>query len=505
MAIPQLQFLNLPQIDASIQQQKAAELQNALAPYMLQKTQMDVEKGGLEMQIYRDKVARDKLIRDELAKQYTARNGQATQAIPAQDSPTSYAAPDNPMSPRVAGPDWMPKQAPQQPQPQQMVMAQELDARAKRAAMLRSQAEIYMKNGDVTTANTLEDQAIKLEPKWNTTPHYDQSGNAFILNEQGGSKPLAGIKARDKLVSDDLGGTRILRTEYSANPVSTLQKTQTPDSIASVGATIRGQNLVDARKREELTGAESQFTPEAISNAAARYNIDGTLPPMGMGKAGTMGRSAILNKAAELAAESGVSADDQRIAQIGNKANSAALSKIQQNQTMVGAFEKNFNRNADIALEYSSKVDRTGVPIVNKWVNAGKRSVAGDPELAAFDASVKAVSNEYAKIISGSMGNTATAEGEIKKIEALLNAAQTPAQVASVITLMKRETANRMTGFEEEKTALRESMRTGKPADAAQKPAPSANPVPKTGERVDGYMFLGGDPADPARWKKVSK
>jgi hypothetical protein len=247
MAIPQLQFLNLPQIDASIQQQKAAEFQNALAPYMLQKTQMDVEKGGLEMQAYRDKVARDKVIRDELAKQYAARNGQAMQAMPASDSPTSYAAPDNPMSPRVAGPDWMPKQPPQQPQPQQMAMAQELDARAKRAAMLRSQAEIYMKNGDVATANTLEDQAIKLEPKWNTTPHYDQSGNAFILNEQGGSKPLAGIKARDKLISDDLGGTRILRTEYSAEPVSTLAKTMTPGEIAS-NAVARG-NLSVSQQR----------------------------------------------------------------------------------------------------------------------------------------------------------------------------------------------------------------------------------------------------------------
>jgi hypothetical protein len=57
-----------------------------------------------------------------------------------------------------------------------------------------------------------------------------------------------------------------------------------------------------------------------------------------------------------------------------------------------------------------------------------------------------------------------------------LNAAQTPAQVASVITLMKRETANRMTGFEEEKTALRESMRTGKPA-ANTATASSANQV----------------------------
>lgn len=208
----------------------------------------------------------------------------------------------------------------------------------------------------------------------------------------------------------------------------------------------------------DANGVDSGISADAITNAASRYNIDGTLPATGMGKSGAAARAAILNKAAELAGASGVSADDQRIAQIGNKANSAALSKLQQQQTMVGAFEKNFNKNADIALSLSDSVDRTGIPLVNKWVNAGKRSIGGDPDLAAFDASVKATVNEYAKIVSGSMGNTASSEGEIKKISDLLNSAQTPQQVKSVLNLMKRETQNRMQGFEDEKTQLRSSM-----------------------------------------------
>ncbi len=246
------------------------------------------------------------------------------------------------------------------------------------------------------------------------------------------------------------------------------------------GASWAHVGIARDKAKQEVTGQDTGFSPEAIANAAARYNIDGTLPPMGMGKTGSSGRAAILNEAARQANISGVSSDDQRIAQIGNKANSAALAKIQQQQTMVSAFEKNFVRNADIALEYSGKVDRTGVPLANKWINAGKRSIAGDPELAAFDASVKAVSNEYAKIVSGSMGNTATAEGEIKKIEGLLNAAQTPAQVKAVIELMKRETANRMKGFDEEKEALRSTM-------GRKKPAAEGAPSTKSGATVSNW------------------
>lgn len=225
------------------------------------------------------------------------------------------------------------------------------------------------------------------------------------------------------------------------------------------------------------------FSQGAIDAAAARYNMDGTLPPMGMGKEGALGRRTILNRAAEIAQASGTSPDEQRIQQIGNKANSTALAQIQKQQTMVGAFEKNFVKNADIALELSAKVDRTGMPLANKWLNAGKRSIAGDPELAAFDQAIKSASNEYAKIISGSMGNTAVAEGEIRKMEEKLNSAQTKEQVAAVISLMKRETDNRMTSFNDEKAQLRATMTGGKAGGEGSHSAAPAAPKMSQDER----------------------
>ncbi len=205
-------------------------------------------------------------------------------------------------------------------------------------------------------------------------------------------------------------------------------------------------------------GQTPSLSEDAKDAAAARYNIDGTLPPMGMGKDGARAREDILNRAAMQAKSSGATPEEQRVTQIGNKANTASLTKLQSQESMVGAFEKTFNKNADIATEYSKKVDRTGVPVVNSWINAGKRAITGNPELSAYDAAVKATVNEYTKIISGSMGNTPMAEGEIKKVEGLLNAAQTPQQVNEVISFMKRETQNRMKGFAEQKAELRQSM-----------------------------------------------
>lgn len=115
--------------------------------------------------------------------------------------------------------------------------------------------------------------------------------------------------------------------EMSKQAEQTRQFGVTDSRIKSEGdagraVQIRGQNLVDARAKESNTGADTGFSPDAITNAAARYNLDGTLPPMGMGKTGSAGRAAILNKAAELKA--GIDPEQQRRDQLGNKGDVAA-------------------------------------------------------------------------------------------------------------------------------------------------------------------------------------
>ena len=272
--------------------------------------------------------------------------------------------------------------------------------------------------------------------------------------------------------------------DWQMNTIRSVVKPETLYTHGTVGAGTQAtlkqaeSHFQQNKAQVDATGA---LTPDSITNAAARYNIDGTLPPLGMGKAGANMRSQILNEAAVQAKGSGVSAEDQRIAQIGNAVNKSSLAQLGKSEAMVGAFEKNFNRNADLALKQSTVVDSTGVPIVNSWINAGKRSVTGDPKLSAYDAAIKATVNEYAKIISGSMGNTATALGEIKKVNDLLAAAQTPEQVAAVIGMMKQETQNRMTGFKEQKAELTSGMKGKK--NNANPSSPSV--APPSGFTID--------------------
>ena len=381
-------------------------------------------------------------IRDDAAAQMSAMP-QGTPAVPEQPQP-------------ALGGEGQPEglQGPQMPIPAQS--AQPPDQTALRNAYSRMLA-----NPMLAQEGQKALEAMIVPPKADTI--YKQttpSADAIMRNQTSmqthqtpsGSAILSNQGANDRFLGTS--GNALLGAQTSMRG----QDIGAQNAAAGRDVTMRGQNMADARSKDANALAGLGLSPDAKTNAAARYNIDGTLPPLGMGKAGAKMRQEILDEAAVMAGKSGSSGAEQRVQQIANKANTAAFSKLQQQETMVGAFEKNFNRNADMALEFSKKTDNTGVPIVNKWINVGKRSVTGDPQLAAYDASIKGVINEYTKIISGSMGNTQMAEQEIKRVSDLLTAAQTPAQVNSVIGMMKRETGNRMKGFAEEKAQLRESI-----------------------------------------------
>lgn len=235
-------------------------------------------------------------------------------------------------------------------------------------------------------------------------------------------------------------------------------------------------------KPEPLEDSTNSFTPAAIDNAAARYNIDGTLPPMGMGKGGSAARSQILNRAAELV--SGVSGTDQRVAQLTTKASASTLLQLKKTKTMIKAFEEMANKNADIALEMSDKVDRTGTPVINRWILAGNNKLAGDVDTATFNTAVNVFANEYAKIMSGSMGNTPVSDSARKEAHEILNTAQTPAQLRANIKLLQREMKNRIIGLDESEHELIQQMKSAgtstKKEDEGKKPTGNQVKQPQT-------------------------
>lgn len=271
--------------------------------------------------------------------------------------------------------------------------------------------------------------------------------------------------------------TRATNAATNATHVQTTGMTQAGEN--SRAAAGRAQQLLlggmnpDGSPRVPATDSATgqiDLTKVAPADLAAayRYKTDGTLPPnMGRGVQGAGEALRIRTIAAGLDAQGGESPEDARIRQLALKGDVGAINQMRKREVAVGANVKNFDFNADQALQLSSQVDRTGVPIANAWLNAGRRSVTGNPQLSAFDVAVKTTVNEFAQIVSGTTAG-ATTEGEKKKAETLLNSAQTPEQLMAVINQMKVESKNRMTSFAAQRA---EAMPTNaaKPAQPAAK------------------------------------
>lgn len=257
---------------------------------------------------------------------------------------------------------------------------------------------------------------------------------------------------------------RVLNTSSIAN-------TQSPDSIAT-NATSRANNAANIAKDYRVAGLDAKgndsagtggLSPAAIENAATRYNIDGTLPPqLGRGNQGARDIRAIQNRAAELSM--GVDPGQLRVNQLDAKASGTALTQLTKSKTMAASFEQTANQNADLALSLSKKLDRTGVPILNAGLQY-MRTNSGSPEAAQWAAANETFVNEYAKIMSGGMGNGATSDSARAKAHELLTTAMTPQQYEGNVKLLQREMQNRMKGFEDQEKALRSRL-SGKPEPA---------------------------------------
>lgn len=223
--------------------------------------------------------------------------------------------------------------------------------------------------------------------------------------------------------------------------------------------------------------AANALSPEAIKQAAARYRVDGTLVNMGWGTAGALVKQKVLNEAAAQAAAEGKTGEEERIRQVALGSLKQALGQLEKNRANITAFEKTANANADLALQQSELTDRTGSPVVNRWVLAGRKSIAGDPQVAKFDLAVRTFINEYARVTTTVTGGGVTSDTARKEIEATLNSAQTKEQVKQVISLAKQEMNNRIKAYDDQVGELRGRM-------SIPNSGPTPTPAPTAPKRI---------------------
>lgn len=110
------------------------------------------------------------------------------------------------------------------------------------------------------------ERAEKLRPKLKEQRALTVDGRRVMVNvyEDGRTEQVEGFAPdAEKLNFQNTGGSTVALDPFTGKPINTIQNTQSPDSAASVAATMRGQNMSDARARDlnEITrqGQRSQI------------------------------------------------------------------------------------------------------------------------------------------------------------------------------------------------------------------------------------------------------
>lgn len=111
-------------------------------------------------------------------------------------------------------------------------------------------------------------------------------------------------------------------------------------------------------------------------------------------------RQSVIGKVTELNKGEGISAREGAAAVSTIKADQKSLDKLVPQLDGIEAFEKTANNIGDKLIAISKKVDTTGIPVLERWIRAGKKSVKGDPDVTEFNARMQTWRTETARIIN---------------------------------------------------------------------------------------------------------
>lgn len=253
--------------------------------------------------------------------------------------------------------------------------------------------------------------------------------------------------------------------------------------------------------RKGTSQEEDSLNEDTVDYVAQQYMLTGSLPPLGMGKAGTRNRDRILNRAAAIEKETGATGADAVSRHMTVKSAQQSLNGISKTLSMVNASEGTVDKNMDVVLELAKKGVGTNVPLLNVPIQSIRQRL-GSADTAAFNAAIGTVADEYAKVMTTNTGTGGGVTSDAARREAYnrLNKNMSVGQLQSVITTMRREMANRTASLRGEQSALHETIRTGGKSSAPHAQAPAGGPP--VGTIRNGYQFKGGDPKNANNWVK---
>ncbi len=237
-----------------------------------------------------------------------------------------------------------------------------------------------------------------------------------------------------------------------------------PSEIAKIDADVKagrispeqGKQMVDGIVAKKSKGADvSNLSADALERAATDHYQFGTLPA----RLNAFERSQILNRSAAIATEAGDTAEAANIRQVANKANKTALSTVTRQEQMTSVFEKDAEKRLGLVLDLAKKADLSGSPALNRWLRAGRTTIAGDADVNNLNSAMISLQAELAKVLSGALGNAGVSDAARAEAAQIINANMSPEMLDSLAPNIRKELKFKLDSFREQKQQLMTEMK----------------------------------------------
>ncbi len=149
--------------------------------------------------------------------------------------------------------------------------------------------------------------------------------------------------------------------------------------------------------------------------------------------------------------------------------------------------EKGFQNNMDQALALSAKLDRTGSPVLNKWLLGGQAAL-GDPDVAALDAAITTASTDYARIMSGQTGAGGTPISTAEEAKKLLRKELSDKSLNAVADVLHVDIEGQQKAVDSQKKIIMDGMQQFGTTKNDRGSAPATETAKPTG-KLTNYGF----------------
>lgn len=141
------------------------------------------------------------------------------------------------------------------------------------------------------------------------------------------------------------------------------------------------------------------------------------------------------------------------------KAEVQDLTKLRQQQSAVNSFENTAIKNGEVLVDLAKKVDKTGVPVFERWIRAGRHELAGDTDVSEFNFQYQTFVTEVARILQSPNLTGALPVSMRHEIQEGLPRASSAKQFEQTFQRIKKDFQFRKDSIDDEVKSVRENIR----------------------------------------------